>query len=157
MQQHCGADADGASLDGRDQRTARLGERLQEAAAKTGRPVATYALFMIVTGETDAEAEAKWALYKQGADTEALAWMVTQATAGLSTLRMAMSDAHGVRWLVGYAPDGTPALRSFDGTTWRTPLTALAAVSSTLFTRPPNTGDCAKVAILMPGGRASIP
>jgi pyrimidine oxygenase len=56
-------------------------ERLQAAAAKTGRPVATYALFMIVTGETDAEAEAKWALYKQGADLEALAWMVKQATA----------------------------------------------------------------------------
>ena len=36
---------------------------------------------MIVTGETDAEAEAKWALYKQGADLEALAWMVKQATA----------------------------------------------------------------------------
>jgi len=56
-------------------------ERLQAAAAKTGRQVATYALFMIVTGETDAEAEAKWALYKQGADLEALAWMVKQATA----------------------------------------------------------------------------
>lgn len=56
-------------------------ERLQAAAAKTGRLVATYALFMIVTGETDAEAEAKWTLYKQGADLEALAWMVKQATA----------------------------------------------------------------------------
>jgi pyrimidine oxygenase len=56
-------------------------ERLQASAAKTGRSVATYALFMIVTGETDAEAEAKWALYKQGADLEALAWMVKQATA----------------------------------------------------------------------------
>jgi pyrimidine oxygenase len=56
-------------------------ERLQVAAARTGRTVATYALFMIVTGETDAEAEAKWALYKQGADLEALAWMVKQATA----------------------------------------------------------------------------
>jgi len=56
-------------------------ERLQAAAAKTGRKVATYALFMIVTGETDAEAEAKWALYKQGADLEALAWMIKQAGA----------------------------------------------------------------------------
>ena len=36
---------------------------------------------MIITGETDAEAEAKWALYKQGADLEALAWMVKQASA----------------------------------------------------------------------------
>jgi pyrimidine oxygenase len=56
-------------------------DRLQVAAAKTGRKVATYALFMVVTAETDSEAEAKWALYKQGADLEALAWMVKQATA----------------------------------------------------------------------------
>ena len=33
----------------------------------------TYGLFMIITGETDAEAEAKWELYKDGADHEALA------------------------------------------------------------------------------------
>jgi pyrimidine oxygenase len=36
---------------------------------------------MIVTGESDAEAEAKWALYKQGADLEALSWMARQAKA----------------------------------------------------------------------------
>ena len=35
--------------------------------------------------------------------------------------------------------------------------TALAALSSTVFTRPPKTGDCARVAIFTPGGRASIP
>jgi pyrimidine oxygenase len=55
--------------------------RMQAYADQTGRKVASYALFMIITGETDAEAEAKWELYKQGADLEALAWMVEQATA----------------------------------------------------------------------------
>src|SRR5216683_2626729 len=55
--------------------------RMQEAAAKTGRSVASYGLFMVITGETDAEAEAKWELYKEGADLEALAWLVEQATA----------------------------------------------------------------------------
>jgi pyrimidine oxygenase len=55
--------------------------RMQGFAGRAGRAVASYALFMIITGETDAEAEAKWELYKQGADLEALAWMVEQATA----------------------------------------------------------------------------
>ena len=36
-------------------------------------------------------------------------------------------------------------------TTWRTPLTALALLSSTLASLPPNTGQAATVAIFMPG------
>jgi pyrimidine oxygenase len=55
--------------------------RMQAAAAKTGRSVASYGLFMVITGETDAEAQAKWETYREGADPEALAWMVEQATA----------------------------------------------------------------------------
>jgi pyrimidine oxygenase len=55
--------------------------RMQAAAAKTGRSVASYGLFMVITGETDAEALAKWETYREGADPEALAWMVEQATA----------------------------------------------------------------------------
>jgi pyrimidine oxygenase len=55
--------------------------RMQSYAAETGRKVASYALTMVITGETNAEAEAKWELYKQGADLEALAWLVEQATA----------------------------------------------------------------------------
>jgi pyrimidine oxygenase len=54
---------------------------MQSYAANTGRKVASYALTMVITGETDAEAEAKWELYKEGADLEALAWLVEQATA----------------------------------------------------------------------------
>ena len=55
--------------------------RMQAAAARTGRNVASYGLFMVITGETDAEAVAKWETYKAGADLEALAWLVEQATA----------------------------------------------------------------------------
>jgi pyrimidine oxygenase len=55
--------------------------RMQSYAAGTGRKVASYALTMVITGETDAEAEAKWQLYREGADLEALAWLVEQATA----------------------------------------------------------------------------
>jgi pyrimidine oxygenase len=71
-------------------------ERLQIAAARTGREVATYALFMIVTGETDAEAEAKWEFYKQGADPQALAWMVQQATADKAASGTGSSVQHAI-------------------------------------------------------------
>jgi pyrimidine oxygenase len=56
-------------------------ERLQKASAASGRKVATYGLFMIITGETDAEAKAKWDLYKSGADHEALRWLTQQSNA----------------------------------------------------------------------------
>ena len=56
-------------------------ERLQKASASSGRTVATYGLFMIITGETDAEAKAKWDLYKAGADHEALKWLTQQSSA----------------------------------------------------------------------------
>jgi len=51
--------------------------------------------------------------------------VVTHAVAGLDRLRTVMSDARGVRWFVGAGLDGATALRSFDGTTWRTPSPAL--------------------------------
>ena len=55
--------------------------RMQAMAAKTGRPVGNYGLFMVITGETDAEAMAKWELYKDGADLEALKWLTDQGSA----------------------------------------------------------------------------
>jgi len=55
--------------------------RLIEAAASTGRDVDTYALFMVIAAETDAEAEARWQTYCDGADVEAIAWMTGQALA----------------------------------------------------------------------------
>ena len=53
--------------------------RLEAAAAKTGRDVASYILFMIIADETDEAALAKWRLYRDGADQDALAWLTNQA------------------------------------------------------------------------------
>ena len=53
--------------------------RLEAAAAKTGRDVKSYILFMIIADETDEKAMAKWKLYRDGADQEALAWLTNQA------------------------------------------------------------------------------
>jgi pyrimidine oxygenase len=55
--------------------------RMQAAAVEGGRPISCYALFMIITGETDAEAQAKWEHYRGGVDTEAVAWMMQQGAA----------------------------------------------------------------------------
>ena len=53
--------------------------RLQEAAAVSGRDVGIYVLFQITMGDTDAEAEAQWQSYKDGADLEAIKFMTGQA------------------------------------------------------------------------------
>ena len=70
--------------------------RLVEAAAKTGRTVTSYALFMIIADETDAAAHAKWELYKSGADEEAIAWLGVQSnvdkTSGNDTNVRQMAD-----------------------------------------------------------------
>ena len=55
--------------------------RMQDAAAQTGRPISSYALFIVVTGETDAAAHAKWDHYEQGVDHQAVAWMARQGAA----------------------------------------------------------------------------
>ena len=41
---------------------------MAEAAAKTGRDVGNYVLFMVIADETDEAAEAKWKHYNDGAD-----------------------------------------------------------------------------------------
>ena len=56
-----------------------VNQRLEAAAAKTGRDVASYILFMIIADETDEAALAKWQLYRDGADQDALAWLTNQA------------------------------------------------------------------------------
>jgi pyrimidine oxygenase len=53
--------------------------RLTEATKTTGRNVTSFALFMIIADETDEAARAKWALYKSGADEEALSWLTEQS------------------------------------------------------------------------------
>ena len=55
--------------------------RLVDAATRTGRDVGAYALYFVITGETDAAAAQKWESYREGADLEAIAFMIGQATA----------------------------------------------------------------------------
>jgi pyrimidine oxygenase len=45
------------------------------------RDVGAYALYFVITGETDAVAQRKWTYYREGADLEAIAYMTGQATA----------------------------------------------------------------------------
>jgi len=58
-----------------------LNQELLAAAARTGRAVGAYPLFMVIADETDEAAMAKWRHYVAGLDTEALAWLTGQATA----------------------------------------------------------------------------
>ena len=71
--------------------------RMQAMAAKTGRTIGNYGLFMVITGETDEEARAKWHLYQSGADLEALKWLTQQSAAdtksGADTNVRHMADA----------------------------------------------------------------
>lgn len=53
--------------------------RLMQAAEVSGRDVGIYVLFQITMGETDAEAEATWNHYREGADLEAIKFMTGQA------------------------------------------------------------------------------
>jgi pyrimidine oxygenase len=59
---------------------AQVNGALKEAADKAGRPVESYPLYMIILGETDAEARAKVDLYNAGVDVEAIAFMKGQAS-----------------------------------------------------------------------------
>ena len=56
-----------------------VNQRLKAAAAKTGRKVGAYILFMIIADDTDEKAMAKWQLYRDGADQDALKWLTNQA------------------------------------------------------------------------------
>ena len=58
--------------------------RLSQEAAKTGRKVGSYVLFMVIADDTDEAAMAKWQSYKDGVDIEALAWMTGQTAADKS-------------------------------------------------------------------------
>ncbi len=71
-------------------------QRLLAATAKTGREVNSCVLFMVIAEETEATARAKWELYKDGADQEALKWLGDQAAvdtrSGSDTNVRQMSD-----------------------------------------------------------------
>jgi pyrimidine oxygenase len=56
-------------------------DRLAKALEKTGRDVSVFVLIMIIAAETDAEAEAKWQLYRDGVDEDAVKWLGVQGAA----------------------------------------------------------------------------
>ena len=60
-------------------RAAGVPARMLAHAAKTGRDAGSYMLYMIIADETDEAAMAKWDLYNQGADKEALAHLLGKA------------------------------------------------------------------------------
>ena len=75
---------------------ASVNERLAAATAITGRKVDTFVLMMIIAEQTDEAAEAKWQLYRDGADQEALAWLTEQSAANnvsATTNTRQLSDA----------------------------------------------------------------
>ncbi len=57
-----------------------INDRLKAQTDKTGRDVQTYVLFMLIAAETDAEAFAKWQSYNEGADVEAINWLMNQGS-----------------------------------------------------------------------------
>ncbi len=59
--------------------------RTAAAAQAAGRKVGVYALFMIIAGDTEADARSRWESYKEGKDDAALAWLTDQAAADTSS------------------------------------------------------------------------
>ena len=55
--------------------------KMREVGLQAGRDIASYALTMIIADTTDEAAWAKWNSYRDGADTEALAWLTQQGAA----------------------------------------------------------------------------
>jgi pyrimidine oxygenase len=89
-------------------------ERVRVAAARAGREVGTYVLLMIVSGETDDEAWAKWNRYRDGIDVEALLWGSGQASLDTHSSEAA-SSMHLMRNNVGAVNMGMGVLiGSFD-------------------------------------------
>jgi pyrimidine oxygenase len=83
-----------------------MNRQLLDAAAKTGRDVGAYVLFMVIADETDEAAAAKWLRYKEAVDVDALAWMAGQAEADTaaragSTARTLMLPEGAVNFNMG--------------------------------------------------------
>ena len=57
---------------------AEINDRLKAHTDQTGRVVQTYVLFMVIAAETDEEAKAKWQKYNDGADMDAINWLMNQ-------------------------------------------------------------------------------
>ncbi|MFO1087053.1 MAG: pyrimidine utilization protein A [Reyranellaceae bacterium] len=81
-------------------------QAMAEAAAKTGRDVGNYILLMMIADETDDAAIAKWQLYNDGADLDAMAWLADQANAdtnaaATSTARQMAAPTGAVNFNMG--------------------------------------------------------
>lgn len=67
--------------------------RVLAAGQKTGREIGAYMLYMIIAEETDEEAWAKWKLYVEGADKEALAYLHGKAAEDTTASDTSMAAA----------------------------------------------------------------
>jgi pyrimidine oxygenase len=70
-------EADGCFIGGRDEAETRdASARARALAAQLGKPIRTYCMMTVITGETDAEAEAKAQKYRDGLDEGAVLGML---------------------------------------------------------------------------------
>jgi pyrimidine oxygenase len=81
-------------------------QAMAEAAARTGRDVGNYILLMVIADETDEAAMARWQLYNDGADIDAMAWLADQANAdtnaaATSTARQMAAPTGAVNFNMG--------------------------------------------------------
>ena len=67
--------------------------RMLGHAAKTGRDVGSYILYMVIADDTDAGAMAKWDAYNAGADREALAHLLDKAAEDTAPSETSMAAA----------------------------------------------------------------
>jgi pyrimidine oxygenase len=78
---------------------AEVSQRLKAARQRSGRDVSAYILFMVIADETGEKAMAKWRLYRDGADHDALKWLTDQAApnavagANTNTVQLAHADS----------------------------------------------------------------
>ena len=75
--EHCDYNFNG-SISG-PEGVAEVNRALQEEADRTGRAISSYLSYMVILGETDRDAQRKVDLYNAGLDTEAIAYMQSQA------------------------------------------------------------------------------
>jgi pyrimidine oxygenase len=74
-------------------RAAEVPARMLEHARRAGRDAGSYMLYMVIADETDAAAMAKWDLYNQGADRDALAHLLGKAAEDTAPSETSMAAA----------------------------------------------------------------
>ena len=74
-------------------RAAGVPARMLAHAAKTGRDVGSYMLYMVIADETDDAAMSKWRLYNEGADVDALAHLLGKVAEDIAWSDTSMAAA----------------------------------------------------------------